>query len=330
MMIDRTGNLADIKQRIVSFMKVHGPALPIHISKETKTTLLLASAFLSDLSSEKTIKISSMKVGGSPLYYLPGQESMLENFEKFLNHKERESLNLLKQSKVLRDDEQDPAIRVALRAIKDFAKQYTIKQGDKTTIFWQYASLAEEEANKLISEKLEQIQERPREEVKVEAPAEKPALAEAQVEKEIAKEIEAIKENLAEIETIKEEKPDVKIEPIFNAKPKQKAKAKKKVSQAAKDRFLEEVKSILQSKSISLINVEKYDNKEVTARVRIDNSECLLVAFNKSRANEPDLLKAYKKSLLAGLPYSILCKGEVSKKTKESIEAHKRLANIIS
>jgi len=57
-----------------------GPTLPAKVAKAINQPLLIASAALSDLSSQGKVKISNLKVGGSPLYYLPGQEEELMKF----------------------------------------------------------------------------------------------------------------------------------------------------------------------------------------------------------------------------------------------------------
>ncbi|MFC1682475.1 hypothetical protein ACFL0X_02575, partial [Nanoarchaeota archaeon] len=61
------------------------------------------------------------RVGSSPVYFLEGQERGLEGFSNHLKSKEKEAFDLLKEKKFLGDSEIEPAIRVALRAIKDFA-----------------------------------------------------------------------------------------------------------------------------------------------------------------------------------------------------------------
>ncbi len=324
--VDRTTNLADMKSKIITFMRIRGPCLPIHISKETKSGLLLASAFLSDLSSEKTIKISNMKVGGSPLYYLPGQENMLENFEKFLNHKEQEALSKLKQAKVLKDDELEPAIRVALRNIKDFALPYPIKFRDSSYLFWQYHLANEEETKKRISNKLEQLQ---------------PKLQEEQKPEKIEEQLKEIKTELSQISEPKvkeeiEEKPQIieikqekertekqkSLEPIFLQEA-----SKPKRQRIPKDKFLEEIKLLLKNKDIEILNIEKFDKREVQAKIMLPSKNaCFLLALNKKRVDASDLQKAYKKS--GGMPYIIMTRGEASKKLKDSIDAYKNLEKI--
>jgi len=112
---------SQIKEKIIFTIKRRGPSLPVHIAKEIGLNMLFTSAFLSELFSEKKIRISNLKVGSSPVYFLSGQEPMLENFSQYLKSKEKDAFMILKERKFLKDNVQDPAIRVALRAIKDFA-----------------------------------------------------------------------------------------------------------------------------------------------------------------------------------------------------------------
>ncbi|MDP3027244.1 MAG: hypothetical protein Q8N63_06045, partial [Nanoarchaeota archaeon] len=51
----------------------------------------------------------------------------------------------------------------------------------------------------------------------------------------------------------------------------------------------------------------------------------LLLAYNKKKINDKEILKAYKKSIKYQLDYMILFKGELSKKLKDTIEAYKSL-----
>jgi len=312
-MIDRTGNLADMKSRITSFIKIHGPSLPIHISKETKSTLLLASAFLADMVSEKTIKISNLKVGGSPVYFLPGQEQMLENFHKFLPGKEREAFQLLKDRKILKEDEQEPAIRVALKNIKDFAVPYTIKYQDQSIVFWQYFSATEEEAKNLISEKLEILTPKPLEPSPVQEMKPEPKL-----EIEEPKVIEEIKETVQE-EVSQEKKEEKKIEPIF---------ASDKKSRIKKPAFLEQIKLHLAGRNIEIVHIEKVSKKDILARVKENDKEFILLALDKKKIEDSDLLKAFRRAQTLNIPYKIIAKGEPSKKLKEAIDASRSLDSV--
>ena len=98
-----TQDTSGIKENILSYIKQRGPSLPVHIAKITGLSILFSSAFLSELLSERKVKISNMRVGSSPIYYIPGQENQLENFSRHLNTKEKEAFTLLQDKKILKD-----------------------------------------------------------------------------------------------------------------------------------------------------------------------------------------------------------------------------------
>jgi len=131
--------------KIINILKEKGPSLPIQIANEIGISSLFISAFLSELANEKRIKISHLKVGGSPLYFLQGQEEKLEPFHKYLHPKEAEAFLLLKKAQILKDSEQEPAIRVALRSIRDFSIGF--KKQDE--IYWRYMLASESEIKPL-------------------------------------------------------------------------------------------------------------------------------------------------------------------------------------
>ena len=227
---------------------------------------------------------------------MPGQDLMLENFFHYLNTREKEAFSLLKEKSILEDDLQTPVIRVALRSIKDFALPF--KSDNK--LFWRFFSVSEDKVRQL-------FQEKPKQEIIKEIPIIKP----------LPPTIETPIIN----QTIKEEKPlgifeETKEEtPIVEEKPKEK---KPKVS------FIEEVKAVLANKGINIVSIEKADKKEAIIKL----ADSLIIAFNKKKISDKDLIKAYKKSLAYNLPYTILAKEEMPKKLKETIEAHKNLKAI--
>src|SRR3989344_3362618 len=127
-------NAQQIKNQILSFLQSNGPSLPVQIGKSVNQNTMFTGAFLSELLSERKIKPSNMRIGGSYIYLLPGQESQLENFENFLKGKEKEAFMLLKEKRVLLNENQLPPIRVALQSLKDFA----IPQQHQGKMFWRY------------------------------------------------------------------------------------------------------------------------------------------------------------------------------------------------
>ncbi|MBI2661459.1 hypothetical protein HYX09_04325, partial [Candidatus Woesearchaeota archaeon] len=58
-----------MRDKVISLVKSQGPLLPSHVAKQIGTNILMASAYLAELVSSGIIRISNIKVGGSPLYY---------------------------------------------------------------------------------------------------------------------------------------------------------------------------------------------------------------------------------------------------------------------
>ncbi|MFH0808657.1 MAG: hypothetical protein V1888_03525 [archaeon] len=123
------------KNKIISFLKISGPSLPVKIAKIIEMDPVFASAILSELLDTNQIKTSHLKIGASPLYFIPGQEQKLEDHTENLKPLEKQALLKLKENKTLTDENEEPSIRVALRNIRDFAIPF--KSNDK--IMWEYA-----------------------------------------------------------------------------------------------------------------------------------------------------------------------------------------------
>jgi len=277
----------EIKERIISALKSKGPSLPVHIAGEIKSSILFSSAFLSELVSENKIKISNMKVGGSPLYFLAGQEPSLEKFPQYLRSKEKEAFLLLKEKKFLKDKDQSPAIRVALREIKDFALPF--KSGEE--IIWRYFLVPESEF-------------KIREEKPAEMEIKKPVVVKEEMEKPL----------------------DILIKEEPKIKPK-KRKIYKKKGSGKEEKFFLDIKEFLSANSIDLLDIKNFGKKEIILRVK-DGEEKLLVAYNKNKIDEDDIIKASKRASKENLPYIILGLGGPLKKIDSLIEALKGLSSI--
>lgn len=315
-MSDVADKATEIKKKIIAFIEKNGPSLPVAIAREIQIDSLFSSAFLSELLEEGQIRISKMKVGGSPLYYLPQQHSLLENFSRYLNGKEREALFLLKEKLILKDTEQEPSIRVALRGIKDFAFPF-ILENENHELYWRYFSVPEEEARKKVYEKsvlLTQLQIQQSEQIQ-----QANQLQQLEQQQALTQTKSLISTRLSQT-TSQNKKIKVKELDIFD-KP-------KKQEKTSPEKFLQEVKSFLSKKSIELADIEKFDKKEVLGKVIVQDKKVLFLAIDKKRIDESDLLKVYKKAKLLGLPYLILTKAELSKKLEETINAYKNLIGI--
>ena len=140
-----------VHDQILEFLNITGPTIPAKVAKTIKTDIIIASAHLSDLASQRKIRISSLKFGGSPLYYLPGQEEQLYAFAAGnINTKDMVVLENLKAKGVLREADLDLLSKVALRALKDFAVPLQVRTSDNSELFWKWHLLADEATNQLV------------------------------------------------------------------------------------------------------------------------------------------------------------------------------------
>lgn len=169
-----------IKEDILLILKIRGPSLPVHVAQEAKLSPLFTSAFLSELFSEKRVKMSNLRIGSSPVYFLSGQESELEKYSSYLKSKEKEAFILLKEKQFLKDEEQEPAIKVALRAIKDFAIPFEKDE----MLYWRYFIVKESEI---------EIGKKEAKEAKIPEALPKPTRTRKKVEKKPAKKAEKSK-----------------------------------------------------------------------------------------------------------------------------------------
>ncbi len=143
-----------LRDKVYEFVKIKGVVLPIDIAKEFKLDTLFASALLSELAKSNKVKISYLKVGSSPLYYIPEKKYMLEQYINYLNKKEREAFNMIKEKKLIKDKELEPAMRVALSSLKDFAVLIeVVKPNGESEKYWKFYTLNDQDVINIIKEK---------------------------------------------------------------------------------------------------------------------------------------------------------------------------------
>ncbi len=291
----RAQDTSQLKDKIISLIRFKGPSLPAFIASDLKISILFTSAFLSELVWEKRLRASNMRVGSSPLYFIPGQENSLENFGKHLKSKEKDAFEILKEKGFLRDSEQSPAIKVALKAIKDFAIPFS--KDDE--LYWRYLNFSEEQVRK----KLEPLEKEEKEQ----------------------------SEN--EVKTFETNKPEEKELNILDNPKKEKKKKIKKLNSKKNpgkknDQFFNKVKEFLAKKSIEILDIQGFTKNDLTLKVNINGGERLLVAYNKKTINELDVLRAYKKASESGLKFMVLSFGEPLKKLSNMIEAVQNLEEV--
>lgn len=303
------------KDLIMSTLQTRGPSLPVHVARATNLSLLFASAYLSELYGERKIVISNMRVGSSPLYYVPGDVAKLENFVEYLNPKEKEALALLKEEKVLDDEAIPPAIRVALRELKDFAVPLRVKNQDESKLIWKYFTCSDEDVKQLINPTKHPLvvpkQEAPVIPVQPQVEVQVPEVT-LPVHKEPAKQIKH--EPVQEIE----ETPLPKAAPL--------AKKKVKTDDLA---FSQKMKDYLLAKDIEVLDIVNEKKKDWTAKIRIDmplgKQEFYLVIKDKKKVTSDDLTVTLHKAQLEKMPAYILSPGTLDKEASEYLKHWRNL-----
>ena len=319
-------DIQEKKRKIISFIETNGPSLPVRIAKAIQMDPVFASAILSELLESKQVKSSHMKIGASSLYLLPGQEQKLEEQTSDLKSIEKEAYLKIKENKILKDEEEEPAIRVALRNIKDFAEAFKFE--DK--IMWKYVFESEEEIQKILSPQKEQIQSNTQSDPQTKQPENETTDEQSDLtttsDPEVPKAWEVKKQ---EIKQAKED--SKKIESIFE-KPKeekpQENKPQEEKPQAENKTFLKEVEEFLEKNNTKIVSIEEVDRKKVIAKTQSESKDAILFAFNKKKIDEQELMKCYKKAKSLSLPYHIIILGDLTKKMNETMDAYKKLIKI--
>ena len=288
-------------ERILELIKEKGPVIPAQISKIINDNLLITSARLSELLSGKHLKISYLKFGGSPLYFLPGQESMLQNFSSNLNGVEKRAYSLLEQAKILKDSEQDPQTRVALRSIKDFAVPLQVNYENKIEIFWKWYLTDNKDAEPLIKNLLS----------KQHAPA------------------EAIQQKAEEI---KEPTKEPQKEEIAKEKPKEteiqkelKIPEKKPKKTMDKTGFLKEINNFFNKSNVKIIEaIGSKNGIDLEFIVEVQTSLGSIKYFCKSKdkkkISDADIGSALLQAQSKNLPLLFVTNGSLTKNAKEMLD----------
>ncbi len=281
------------KQKITSILKIRGPSLPVRVASQIGLSSLFAGALLSELAKEKAIRISNMKVGSSPLYFLKGQESALENFHSYLPGKEKEAFLLLKEKRILADKAQAPAIRVALRNLKDFAFPF-LKDNE---VFWRFHTMTEGEIREL--DKKGKLDIKIKKEIK--------PIPEIKIKPEIKKPL------------VKDKQLDIGLKTAI-----EKPKIEKIAIKKEKPQFILKTINSLKGQGIEILEERDVKKKEFSGIVRINSIlgpiRFFCIAKDKKRITENDLRLALQKSQALKMPALVLIPGEINKKALEYAE----------
>ncbi len=273
----------DYGPKILEIIQKNGPTTPRELVKRLGQNTFIMGAILSQLSSTNKLKITHIKIGGTPAYYLSGQENQLVALKKFLGQNEQNAFELLETEKVLSDEKQSMQIKISLRNLKDFAKEIHAELHNKKYVFWKWYQISDEAAIEKIkselanvSEEIEQnkkINDQEQEEKseiieegkeKIEAPIDQTAAEQipqtTQIQEDNQEAKETQKEEIMEIE----EKQEPAKEIISEAKQEQKEAAiAKKEDVIQKETILEEKAEIIEEKKEEIKKTPKEETQEI-------------------------------------------------------------------
>ncbi len=313
-----------VKNKIIEYIRSEGICLPVRIAKAVSMEPIFVSAILSEMSNSHLVKTTYFRLGSSLFYYLEGQEDQVEKIgEKYLGGVERETFLLLKKEKIIIEDEQTPAIRVALKNIKDFA--YSFKLNDKN--YWRYYLVSEKDAIDKInaSKEIDVVQE--------ELSKEQNVLL--NTKEQIYEKIKEINSNKSELEIVEvkkneQEKNEEKTySNTINIRENPKFESPISEKKENKIIFLDEVKLFLKKMGFDYLDIIE-DNKNeiigsIIANTSFGKNKYLVVARNKKILNDNDVLLAKEKSDSLKMPLIILGKDKLNKKAIDFINSFSNL-----
>lgn len=299
-------NTDETKKRIIAFLQNKGPSIPVQISREMRMDTLIVSALLSELIDAKKIIMSNLKVGGTHLYLLVGQEPMIENFQQYLHPKEQEALGLLKKNRILKDSEQDPAIRVALRSIKDFS--FSFKKDED--FYWRYLTVTEQEVKDILEPPIKLIKKEVKEEIKPEIKIE-------------------LKEEVREKKRERIKKPELTL-PNFENPLALKPKEPKPEKIKPKSEFVLKAIEFLEKNKFIIIEEKEYKAKEYNCISQIKTElgpiDFLTQAKDKKTISDSDLDLLLRQAQTIPLPALMIYPENLNKK---AIEYEKKYYSIL-
>ncbi len=344
------------QEKILYFLKVVGPTIPSKVAKNINTEILLASAYLSDLAAQGKVRISNLKIGGgSPLYYLPGQEEQLFHFAAGnLNTKDYQVLEVLKQQKIMRENSLDLLSRVALRSLKDFAVPLHVTIGGNKELFWKWHLISDQEASENIKQMLMvreqaspfQVPEDAEEQPSLQQQSLPSAASEAQssgqqIGSENVQESKVISPLFLEQEEPQEnaaaqyqpeEELQEKIEKVLSqtksksprAKRGRKPKLQENASEKIPDDLLPIAESFLSSKEIIIREWEIVrKNAEINLMIKVPSAVGAVTYFckakKKAKCDEGDVSAAYMEAQIKKLPLLFMYTHELTKKAQEML-----------
>jgi len=306
------------REEVINFIKRYGPSVPNEIRKKFGVDNFIMGAVLSELSERNLLKITNIKMGSSPFYYLEGQEEQLENLTQYLNPKDQETAQWLKKVKVAEDTTLDTLKRVSLRKLPDFAKQLKARMGDGTEIlFWRYYLYSEEQAINYLKNGGE--------EPKTETPIEEvlPVKEEIhhEVQSKLVEEIPLV--NLSEENLVEQTASDLNLKESIS-KQIQSSKESYPEPEFPKTKFYEKVILFFRENHIFVIKQDEVAKGEYEFLIKfpsaIGNIVLLVRAKDKKKLTEADVAPALLAAKMLDVSCLLLVTGEFTKKAQKDIQ----------
>ncbi|MDI6737541.1 MAG: hypothetical protein QME12_03410 [Nanoarchaeota archaeon] len=321
--LPKSQSFNELKDRIISYIRMNGPVIPIQISKAFGGDTMFAGAVLSELISNRVLKITSAKIGGSPVYYMPGQEEKLEILREHLGRVPKQAYDILKERKVMRDSECEPWQRIALREIKDFAMPIAVRHDDGSEeVFWRWHLLSDDEAKQritsIVAGKPEPTKPSERSEGRLGTPVTKPT------PEPIKPTPEPIEPEKPDVEDPRKKEQQTRLE---SKEEKAKAEKVKKPKKEKIDAYKNELLSFLQQKGLEVLEEVEMKKNEYGFVVKVESSlgklSYMAIAKKKKKLSDDDITLAYSAAQHHKLPLIIVAK-ELSKKAEALIEKEAR------
>lgn len=319
----------DVDSGIINKISNSGPILPIDVHKQIGLSVLFTAAHLNEMVRTKRVKMTKLKKGSSPFYYLSEKPEDLERLTKYLKPFDKGVFDLIKNKKVLRDSAQKQDVKLSLKNLQDFAIPLYVTFNSKKELFWKYFLVDDSEVSSLIKEiisvkpkpvekKVEPIKD------EIEEVAEKQQV-EVEKPKIVEKPIQVIKEVAKEQQT---HLPKPTIQEVEKQIPYIEEVTKPSLSERVSienDSFFVSVKDFFDSKQIvikdyAIVKKESEIDFSIDVPSAIGVSEFFCRAKNKKRVNDGDLSTAFVTGQIKKVPVLFISHGDLTKKAQGMID----------
>lgn len=296
----------DYREKALEFIRLRGPCVPVQLGKHMGMNSMLAGALLSELVSKGSLRISNLKMGGSPLYFVPGQEPELLKHLDLLQDVDRQTVQLLERHRVIRDNEASPLIRVSLRNIADFAVPLDVSYNQQKETFWKWFLCPDEETQRIIKGMLQPVK----------APERPAPVPEQTVLQHVDGTQEAVQQEV--------QRAPSRPAPVRTPAAESRAEVGERPDMAG-DPFLASLLAFFVKNNIKIVEQQCVKKRvEYDFVLKLPSGVGTLTYYCKAKAKrkvtDGDVSSAFVQGQLRKLPVVLLATGELNKKGQEMVE----------